>query len=117
MAVINILDKKFSTFGKIVHTTDKVEFLSNYNYEECNLKSESKTFKFKGRVFIEKLTGEALINVALSDDKIFIPFYLDLPVMINPDVYFSLMPMTEDFSYCIYYEGKAQNESLGDDFT
>ena len=117
MAVTNILDKKFSAFGKIVHTTEKVEFLSNYNYEECNLKSESKTFKFKGRVFIEKLSGEALINVALSDDKTFVPFYLDLPVMINPDVYFSFMPMTEDFSYCIYYEGQSQDEALGNDFT
>lgn len=112
MAVINVLDKKFGSFGKVINQADQLEFLSRYNYEERSLKSESNTFKFNSRIFLERLSGQAIINLSEDRDSCFVPFYFDTPIMINSDISFSFMPLTEDFSYCIYYESGAEMKAF-----
>lgn len=95
-------------FGKGISQTDKVEFLCSYDYEERSLKNGNTTFMYNMPVYLEKLSGQSVVNFNSKDDKDFTPFYFDGPVMINAGVRFNFTPLTSDFSYCIYYKSSSE---------
>ncbi len=95
-------------FGKSISQTDDVEFLSSYDYEERSIKNGNTTFMYNMPVYLEKLSGQSVVNFNSKKDKDFTPFYFDGPVMINAGVRFNFTPLTSDFLYCIYYKSSSE---------
>ncbi len=112
MAIKSFSELETYGFGKNVSQTDKLEFLSSYDYEERSHKRSDITFMYDKPVYIEKLSGQAVVNLSFESGKNFVSFYFDAPVMINPGVHFYFTPLTSDFFYCIYYNSVSEILSI-----
>jgi len=108
VAIKSMAEIEPNGFGKSISQTDQLEFLSSYDYEERSIKNGNTTYMYNMPVYLEKLSGQSVVNLNSENGKDYIPFYFDAPVMINAGVRFNFTPLTNDFAYCIYYKSSSE---------
>ena len=104
MLLKTIDSKDFSRFGRHINLEENFQFLKDFSYEEKSWENSKKSYICATPVYIEKLSGQAILSCAVNDDTSDEAFFIfDSPLKLNANVKFSFMPLTDDFLYCIYY--------------
>lgn len=110
MAIGRINDDSFLKFGKKIDLlTEDLRFLQNYNCEEKSFQKSSNVYISNYETYIECIGGQGLFTCSFDLTKEnFSSFCLNTPLKLKENIYFSFVPLTEDFKCSIYYKDELE---------